>query len=94
LRRICDPGDEQGERKREIWLLLGFGEESFRFFFSCVDCGVSNLTEEEEDDEEEACLSCAAKRSVVLCFVCFLRSCFSCGGEKEFGEERELKIES
>jgi hypothetical protein len=55
---------------------------------------VSNLTEEEEDDEEEACLSCAAKRCVVLCFVCFLRSCFSCLGEKEFGEERELKIES
>ncbi len=53
---------------------------------------MSNLPEEEE--EEEACLSCAAKRSVVLCFVCFLRSCFSCGGEKEFGEERELKIES
>jgi hypothetical protein len=31
----------------------------------------------------------------VLYFVCFfLRSCFSCGGEKEFGEERELTIES
>ncbi len=35
---------------------------------SCVDCGVSNVTEEEEeeDEEEEACLSCAAKISVVL----------------------------
>ncbi len=36
---------------------------------SCVDCGVSNVTEEEEEDEEEeeeACLSCAAKISVVL----------------------------
>jgi hypothetical protein len=59
------------------------------FFFSCVDCGVSDLTEEEEEEEEEeACLSCAAKSSVVLCFVCFLGSCFSCGGENEFGEER------
>ncbi len=37
------------------------------------------LTEEEE--EEEACLSCAAKISVVLYFVCFVRSCFSCGRE-------------
>ncbi len=53
---------------------------------------LSNLTEEEEEEEEEACHSCAAKRSVVSCFVCFLRSCFSCGGEKEFGEERELKM--
>ncbi len=35
---------------------------------SCVDCGVSNVTEEEEEEEEEeeACLSCAAKISVVL----------------------------
>jgi hypothetical protein len=54
---------------------------------------VSDLTEEDEE-EGEACLSCAAKSWVVLCFVCFLRSCFSCGGENEFGEERELKIDS
>jgi hypothetical protein len=35
------------------------------------------------------------QRFLLFCnlFV-FLRSCLSCGGEKEFGEERELTIES
>ncbi len=80
--------ERERERERERWL-LPFSLRSFRFFFSCV--GVSDLTEEDEE-EGEACLSCAAKSSVVLCFVCFLSSCFSCGGENEFGEE--LKIES
>jgi len=64
---------------------------------SCVDCGVSNVTEEEEEEEEEeACLSCAAKISVVLYFVCFFEVLLFMRGRERIWRrtrinDRELK---
>ncbi len=51
---------------------------SFRFFFSCVDCGVSNLNGGGGGGGGGGMSFLCGKE---LCCVCFLRSCFSCGRE-------------